>query len=240
MEQGYPWSTDAWRVNGESTSQVLATSPPFQPPSGPFPTTPPTYTPFTFEVWPALQIWYIQSPGFWQYCNATGCWTLQGGVVYSIAGFSYGQEVAGYATNVDVTTNQCVTAYFGPAFDVTSCGCNLASELLFVNVTDPSCKKYTNLYNKSPIKEGIVFGEWHFSQKFSVNVSPPPSAPYYYETIAVAGNYFAQAATLNPVSPSPNPVPTSGPIYDYCWFNTAYDQTMCNLVSPPAPSMSSK
>ena len=75
--------------------------------------------------------------------------------------------------------------------------------------------------------------QWQFWQKFSVNVSPVPNPPYFYETITVGGNFFALTGTLHPGSPSPSPVPTNVPIYDYAFYNVDYDATEANLVWSP-------
>jgi hypothetical protein len=131
----------------------------------------------------------------------------------------------------------------GSSDDVTACDCNIGSTLWFVNITDDDTdddnhggRKCINLIDRhsDPIQTGQVQKEWQFFQKFSLNVDAPPTPPVFIATLGVVGNFFSEAATLNPGSPTPNPLNTSLPIFDYCEFNAAYNATQCNIVWPPA------
>lgn len=158
---------DSWEhtytCNGNSYSGLV--NPAF---SGPLP----TGNPFTISTDPLSKQWWIGFGGGYQYANASGAWTLQSGTWYAIPGVNYPNQALYQHYTQDVSQDPCYIKNFGLIYDITSCGCQLASEVLLFNDTSRRCRDLHPVHaasNRDPNnRRGVFFLEWRFSQLFSV------------------------------------------------------------------------
>lgn len=115
--------------------------------------------------------WWVQFGDSVQYANATGAWTLQGGQWWNIPGVNYQNQALYQHGTRDVSQDPCYIKNFGLIYDVTSCSCLLASEVILYNDTDPLCRRHDregSFVNNDPQnRHGVYFLEWRFSQLFN-------------------------------------------------------------------------
>jgi hypothetical protein len=130
----------------------------------------PTGSAFTISTDINSKQWWIGFGGGYQYANASGAWTLQSGTWFAIPGVNYMNQALYQHYTQDVSQDPCVIKNFGLIYDITSCGCQLASEVLLYNDTDPHCRgnAHSQINNDPRNQRGVYFLEWRFSQLFSV------------------------------------------------------------------------
>lgn len=160
MEQGRAWGLNNWRCEGYTVSSVVGGTY-----SAPVP------EPDMVEDFPQFSIWYYATSFYWQYINADGCWTNQGGL-FQIANCNYATQIAGQAdTATDVSSVKGFKKMMAQDWDVTSCGCPMVSFATFLDLTVPGSLNQLQINNtRHSNLDGVVLFEWPFMQLYSVNV----------------------------------------------------------------------
>lgn len=199
LENVNPWATpNGWTAYGSITTALLGI---------PFPASEPI--PASLGVDPVKKIWAFNGTTEAQWAFADSAYVLQGGACWEVEGWNFAKQVAGYNSLQNVAQNRFLPLAFGAAFDIASCGCQIANSFQLVNISG-----------------NLAVTNWGFQQAF-----PDLPAPF----TGIGGDLYFDRFDFSapPASMTTLPAACLPPLLQEAYYCEVFTAPSCTFIPEP-------